>query len=403
MLPNPVPLASPMQSKTNRPLLRIAGRSAHDADEAQPTPAVLIPEKLGGWHMQWRETLQTMKATLVDLEQACDSAIEARGAEVAGLVDSLVQDAADAATSAAEWTQQQAQIEIDELQQASGVLRATVETLQVGVEAERDNVKRLTAELASQEAARAVAERERDELQHGCQARIAAADAQNEALRAELQVQRAELAVARHQLEAASAERSRLMTTVRLVQRALTLNTSEDIAAPVVAGDAEAVLPAEEFKLRLPPFEAAVALDAGALERSAGSDLAQGPAETPDSADAKWRALVEQHPEAVEDITRVLNQVSAMYHDEADAGRPGTEIVDRFAAVLRHARSVIVERWSTGDFDAGTLFRYQLDLLLDGQAGTSFGRHLGIAAYVLATPARRPALEESETAPDSQA
>jgi hypothetical protein len=378
MLTNPVPLASPTRTETNRPPLRIAARSTQDGSEAEPNASVVIRDQVGGWHAQWRQTLQTMKETLAGLEQACDSAIDAREAEVSGLIETLVQGAAAEATTAADRTQEQAQIEIRELQQASVILRATVETLQAGIETERDNVKRLSAQLEGEGAARASAERERDELQRGCQGRIAAAEAKAEALQAELQAQKAELAVARQQLEAAFAERSKLTTTVRLIQRALALSVPSDIAVPAGVEDKDPIVSREGAQHR-------------PTERSAAP---KAPPEAPNPADAARRALIEAHPDAVEDITRMLEQVETLYHQDVESGRPGIEVVDRFTASLRHARSLIVGRWSTDTVDAQTLFRYHMDLLLEQRADTSFGRHLGMAAYALRTPAPSPVHEE---------
>ena len=375
MLTNPVPPPS-AQPNANRPTLKIAVRSTQHPDDPKPGAAGLIPHEVGAWHSEWRSTLETVKATLAGLEQACESAIVARESQVAGLIDTLVQGTAAQVTSAAEQTREQAEIAIRELQQESLTLQQTVETLQAGLEAERENVNRLSTQLDAEVAARVRAESERDELQRRCQAQAEAVEAQAEALRAELDAEKARLALARQQLDAASAERSQLMTTFRLVQRALALSVPADMARAASAEEGIFGFPSEAGAVQPPPAPEVV------------------PVEAPNTVEAARRALIEAHPEAVEDITCVLKQVEAMYHQDVQSGWSGIEVVDRLTPNLRHARSLIIARWTTDTFDAQKLFEHQLDVLREAQAGTSFERHLGIALYALGTPDRSAGQEK---------
>jgi chaperonin cofactor prefoldin len=383
MLTNPAPTTSAAQVGDNRPSLRIAARSTPDPHEAEPAAAVLIPHEVAQWQAQWRRTLDTVKATLAGLEQACESAIDARETEVTGLIDTLVQAAAADATTAVEQTREQAEIEIRELQQISVTLQTRVDTLQVATDAERENVKRLAAQLDNEAAARVRAETERGDLQRLYEGCVAAAELQAEALRLEIQAGNAELARARQQLEAAAAERSKLTTTFRLVQRALALSTPEDLPVPAQAEGDAFIRP-----------------EAGAHQRPAErSVVPETPAEAPNAGAEAQRAFIDAHPEAAADITRVLEQVGNMYQQDVVSGCSGIESVDRLTAMLRHAGSLIETRW-TDDFDARALFRYQVDLLLEREAATSFGRHLSIAVYASRTPPPSPA-PASETAQGS--
>ena len=278
------------------PALRIAARSSQDEREAPSSTAAAITADVGSLHAQWRRSLETVKATLAGLEQACDSAIGSRDAEAAGLIETLV------------------------------------------ARAERDDAER-----------------------QQCQQQIAAAEAEAEALRTEIHAQKLELAKVLQQLDTAISERAKLQETFRLVQRAMALGTAEQIVMPVDAAPRESAVPTPVL-----PAEQPVAV----VE----------PVPDPQT------ALMDAHPDAVQDINRVLDQVEAMYQLDLESGRSGIEIVESLTGSLRSARSLVATRWSSASFDAQPLADHLIGLMLERQAGTPFGRHLGIAAYASRTP-----------------
>ena len=116
---------------------------------------------------QWRRTLAAIKESLV--ERTCEAAIEACEAGVAGVIDTLVKSATAEANAAAEQTRAQAKIEKAQLQAGITQCQAVIDRLQ------------------------------------------------------------ADLSLARQQLDAAMAERSKLMATFELVQSALSLRTSSEL------------------------------------------------------------------------------------------------------------------------------------------------------------------------------
>ena len=215
------------------------------------------------------------------------------------------------------------------------------------------------------EALVARAESEQDERQRQCQQQIAAAEAEAEALRSEIHAQKIELAKVLQQLDTAISERAKLQETFRLVQRALALGTAEQIAMPVEEGTRQTAV--------VTPF-------APAEQAVAAAEVIPDP----------QSALMDAHPEAAQDINRVLDQVEAMYQLDLDSGRSGIEIVESLTTSLRSARSLVATRWTSGSFDIQPLFDYQIGLMLEREAGTPFGRHLGIAAYASRTPAAAP-------------
>ena len=116
---------------------------------------------------QWRRTLAAIKESLV--ERTCEAAIEACEAGVAGVIDTLVKSATAEANAAAERTRAQAKIEKAELQAEITQCQSVIDRLQT------------------------------------------------------------DLSLARQQLDAAMAERSKLIATLQLVQRALSLETSGEL------------------------------------------------------------------------------------------------------------------------------------------------------------------------------
>jgi hypothetical protein len=381
MLPNPVQPTSPTPAAGDRPQLKIAARSEPDPRSGQRATSEAIEDELSRWNGQWRRTLETVKSTLADLEQACESAIETREADVAGLVDRLVEKAAAEASAAAEQTRAQAQVEIDQLQGELTELRAAVVTLRSDLDAERENVKSAKAQLETDVAGRVRAEAERDEARAECQRQTAAAALEANSLRSESNALRAELSTARQQLDAAIAERAKLATTVQVIQQALAQGPAVNVSG-LDAKPGAIPAPATDRRPDEPRTESSVTAE---VPSSTSSSPADAPATLP-----------EKHPEVAEDIKRVLEQVKDIYELDLNSGRSGTELVDSLTGSLRYARNLIVARWHRDDCDAETLFESQLAVVLDANAGISFGRHLSIAVYELRKPAASPEQDEHQ-------
>ena len=374
MLPNPVIVPTPSSAApaaNDRPQLKIASRSEQDTRNHHRAGSVVINEEVREFHGQWQRALETVKAALADLERTCESSIEAREGDVAGLIDTLVESASADAAAAAEETRAQAQIEISELQSTLAGLRARVETLQSELDVERAGIKSVSQQLEMNVAGRERAEAERDEARRESERQSAEAAVHAEALRSENEALKAELSSVRQQFDAAIAERSKLASTFQVIQQALAQGPAVNVAAltePIVG--ASAVV---DRRLR----------DTGAQNGLAPEPSAPASSPAPDPR----IALAERHPEVVDDVKRVLEQVEDIYQLDVTSGRSGTELVDSLTGSLRYARDLIIARWHRDDCDAETLFAFQMALMLDLKAGTSFGRHLSIAAYDLPKPA----------------
>lgn len=346
-----------------RPQLKIAARAAQDVRSADQTAADVIQDEIQHWHGDWRGTLDAVRKTLTDLARTCETEMGAREQDVAGLVERIVASATAQADASAQRVHTQSQAEIAELREEMTRLAATVDSLRTDLEAERDQLKAVTEQLQADTAARIRAEGERDEARAECQMAVSAADAQIERLRADNATHRSELSAARQQLEAATAERTKLLTTFQEVQRALALGPDR---GPAVASSETTFAPA------------------------AASSAPPAPT-VPGPATAVRHPLAEAHPEAVEDARQLLQQVEEMYGEVLKSGRSPMEVVDALTSYLRYAKDVLMARSGLPERDAEVLFEQQVDLLLDLKAGTSFGRHLSISAYPLRKPPEPPA------------
>ena len=135
-----------------------------------------------------------------------------------------------------------------------------------------------------------------------------------------------------------------------------------------------------ELSLTRQQLDAAMAERSKRIEKS--SVVAPAPAgpASPPIADTQV-AVREAHPEAAQNIKRVLEQVRAIYDQDLNSDRSSAELVDSLTTRLQQARDVILARSSLSERDTKILFEQQIDVMLDLMVGTSFGRHLSIAAY----------------------
>ena len=95
---------------------------------------------------------------------------------------------------------------------------------------------------------------------------------------------------------------------------------------------------------------------------------------------------IEAPPEALQDIDQILTQIEDMHTADLNSGLSPMEVVDALTANLSYARETIISRSPLDPAHAEALFEQQLDVVLEVNAGTAFGRHLSIAAYAAARP-----------------
>ena len=79
----------------------------------------------------------------------------------------------------------------------------------------------------------------------------------------------------------------------------------------------------------------------------------------------------------------MLEAAERKHHDDLESGLLPFEAADRLTANLRDARDQIVQNMGDLYPEAAFVFDKQLMRLSDKHGATTFGRHLGIAAYEL--------------------
>jgi hypothetical protein len=79
----------------------------------------------------------------------------------------------------------------------------------------------------------------------------------------------------------------------------------------------------------------------------------------------------------------LLEEVESMYWEDVKSGLQPMEVVNRLSANLLHRRQVLMDRFQPAAPEARAVFDECVTRGLDTKANTSFGRHLGMAAYEL--------------------
>jgi hypothetical protein len=87
----------------------------------------------------------------------------------------------------------------------------------------------------------------------------------------------------------------------------------------------------------------------------------------------------------VEYVTQMLDEIERIYWSDSGSDLTPAELLDRLTANLNYARDAFLRR--AGSTPAGiSLLEQHVTTLLETKAETSFGRHLGFAAYDLFHP-----------------
>ena len=248
--------------------------------------------------------------------------------------------------------------------------QAVIDGLQAELLVEREKLTRMRNLLATEVAARLRSESERDDARREVLEARSVAQSEIERLRAESDAQKAELSLAWQQIDIVMAERSKLVAAFKVVQREMSVGT----AGPPEIADAGRERAMHSSPLREEPIEKSsfVAPPVARVRMPAVGDT--------------HVALGEAHPETVDDIKKVLEQVQAMYDLDLKSERSSMELIDSLTARLRQARDTVSARSSVSERDVRALFEQQVDAMVDSSGGNSFGRHLSISAYALIEP-----------------
>jgi hypothetical protein len=318
---------------------------------------------------QWRRTLDSFKTTLVELEHTCEAASSglsdqpSPAAAVSDVVERCVAAAAAERDAAVQRIRIEADAEIRRLQDLVDRSQDLVGRLEVESQIERDKLKAALEAVDKEHAARTHVEAALQEAQATSKQVAASLNAQLHAVRLELEAERTQSVQLKRQIEAATAERAKLVDALQTVRRAVTFEeTSHLTSGPDAAGR-------------------------GANQTAAAPTPAS---RTPKAAEAPLPEEAQAQSHLVAYIDKLLGDIEAIYWRDLGSHQNPSDVVARLTANLRYALAAVVQHGGSSTTGASALFERQLMALMDAKAETSFARHLGISAYEYAIPTDSP-------------
>jgi hypothetical protein len=348
-------------------------------DSIERQAGELVSSELNRCDEEWHAAVASVKDTVAVLERTCDAFLSKThmtpSGEIQHLVDRIVKTAAEEAERAAELVRAEAGQKLasaeeltDRLQAELNVARGELITTRQRFDAEHVARTRAEAEW------------------HGAQAQYdqlaMERECQLQRQRADLEARRGECEALSQQLESARAEREALtavLQTVRnTIQQAI---VATDVPASSIQGHSATgdrqpdvvphtpVVAAEPTPVSAGPLAAPVGgpRDAAALAIAPRAS-AQGA-----ESDSTLAAHVE----------RLLEAAERKHHDDLESGLRPFEAADRLTSNLRDARDQFVQNIGGVYTEPASVFETLLMRLIDKHGATTFGRHLGIAAYEL--------------------
>jgi hypothetical protein len=347
-----------------------------DAVERQASE--LVATELNRCDHEWHAAVASVKDTVAVLERTCDAFLSKTHTRPSGaaahLVDRIVRTATDEAERAAERVRSEVGLQLasaqaladrleDELSVARGELITTRERFdsehvaRTRAEAERQNAQTLYQQMAVERAS---------ELQRQT---------------ADLETRRRDLESLSQQLESARAERDALTAVLQTVQSTI---KEAIVTAVVPASSAPAQSAPSECRANVTPHPAGV----GPERTPVTAIPLAAPLATPN--DATGLEIQPRASEPAESgstlapyVEGLLKTAERKHNEDLEAGLLPFEAADRLTSNLRDARDQVVQNMGALYTEAASVFETQLMRLIDMHGATTFGRHLGIAAYEL--------------------
>jgi hypothetical protein len=339
----------------------------------------LVSSELNRCDQEWHAAVASVKDTVAVLERTCDAFLSKTHMTPSGaiqhLVDRIVKTASDEAERAAELVRAEAGLQLaraealtDRLEAELNVARGELTTTRQRFEAEHVARTRAEAEW------------------HGAQAQydqlVIERESELQGQRADLEARRRECETLSQHLESARAEREALTAVLQTVR-----NTIQQaiVATDVPASSIQGHRATGDRQAADAPHTPGVAAERTTV--SAGP-LAAPPAE-PRNAPALRIPPRASEQGAESDSTlaahveRLLEAAERKHHDDLESGLRPFEAADRLTSNLRDARDQFVQNIGAVYTQSASVFEEQLMRLVDKHGATTFGRHLGIAAYEL--------------------
>ena len=341
----------------------------------------MVSTELNRCDHEWHAAVASVKDTVAVLERACDAFLNKThvtpSGAVAQLVDRIVVTASDEAERAAEHVRSELGLQL------AGA-RALADRLEGELNAARGELVTTQERFDAEHVGRTRAEAERQDAQTRCEQMAVERESELQRHRTDLETRRRELESISQQLESARAERDALTGVIQTIQR----NIQQAIAtaaAPADSAPAQRPTSGGQANVAPPPHPAGAA-----PERTLATavPLATPPA-TPKDATAPQIQSRASEPVSDSDATlapyveELLKTAERKHNEDLESGLLPFEAADRLTSNLRDARSQVMQKMGAVYTEAASVFEAQLMRLIDMHGATTFGRHLGIAAYEL--------------------
>jgi hypothetical protein len=330
--------------------------------------SAFLTDQLGRSHKEWLRMFSAVQEAATSLQRTCAAAIQNSQAPplsaIPPVVERVVAAAAAEAEVAAQQAQAETQIRIAEAQSRVGGLEAELRK-------ERVKLQTIIEKVDHEHAARTRAEAALEEAQRADARMASAYKSQLQVIQSELEIARAEFSVIAKQLEAQHSERAKLVAALKAVQRAVHFVDSDRAGATPTDSGTEntanaVVVPSNQVDVETTDT-------AGASVTSRTLKLISN----------AQRSTTDCNPEVVQYASELLDQTEAAYWaDLQSAATPGT-VVDHLTENLRNARDLFSHRSASVGVEPSSLFKQQIMVLINTKSESSFGRHLGMAAYQL--------------------
>jgi len=301
----------------------------------------------------WKMQIASVKAAIAGLESVCSGiisqALESDMQAAAVIEDARrrIADVTSAADAAVHRARLQADVETAELHQV-------VERLRRELEAER-NAHAADDKLPADEAA---------------------------ALKAQLKAARSECEDLACRLEAERAKRTRLIDAVRALHQSRPASETGGVVVSVHSYQADAEIHmVGETETESAPTQVAMVSPTSVddaphpLRETAATEREE------DAAPGESADTVTLHFNLDDYARQLLDDIESVYDADEASGMPPSELVGRLLGNLVFATDVFDRRASYASGTGRVMFQQQLAIALDAKAGTSFGRHLAVAAY----------------------
>ena len=351
-----------------------ASHEVRDSIERQT--AELVSSELNRCDDEWHAAFTSVKDTVAVLERTCEAFLSKThmtpSGAVAHLVDRIVKAATDEAERAAERVRSEAGLQLAGAQ-------ALANRLEGELKVARGELITTRERFDAEHVARTRAEAEWQDAQAHYDQMAVERESELQRQRADLETRRQECDTLSQQLECAQAEREALAAVFQTVQSAI-----QRAVAIVPASSAPGRLATTDGRENVVPHTTRVAQERTAV--NAGRDVA--PLATRNDATARQTeprtsAAAESDATLAPIVESLLEAAERKHREDLESGLLPTEVADRLTSNLRDARDQFVQNVVLCTTESALLFEAQLMRLIDRYGATTFGRHLGIAAYEL--------------------